>query len=265
MLGPQCTKVIATKWLEIAPIQHLVLQEVGASTAKDLPHWVFMLILVLLFGGGGLVYSMSSCSEFLVQSISRQIMSNIWMLYAWRYAKYNKMKMREGEKTPGLVEFMNYMYGRTMEIFATIIQLDGLQSCSDACMYTSFSWMDFVTNMDCLVNSKHVDQWGLMVSCPVQRFSCILAPVIYLHESPSYVMFVQHFIAFSSCMLHAVIVWGEDIGMDRSEGGQGARWDSVVSTSNSFCECCSSAEFSVHLTCSFCPNCFVSLQVSSKL
>jgi len=76
MLGPQCTKVIATKWLEIAPIQHLVLQEVGASTAKDLPHWVFMLILVLLFGGGGLVYSMSSCSEFLVQSISRQIMSN---------------------------------------------------------------------------------------------------------------------------------------------------------------------------------------------
>ena len=77
MLGPQCTKVMATKWLEIVPIQYLVLQEeVGASTAKDLPHWVFMLIVVLLFGGGGLVYSMSSCSEFLVQSISRQIMSN---------------------------------------------------------------------------------------------------------------------------------------------------------------------------------------------
>lgn len=44
---------------------------------NDLPHWVFMLIVVLLFGGGGLVYSMSS------------------------YAKYNKLKMREGEKTHG--------------------------------------------------------------------------------------------------------------------------------------------------------------------
>ena len=61
------------------------------------------------------------------------------MFYAWRYAKYNKMKMREGEKTPGLVEFMNYMYGRTMEMFATIIHLDILQSCSHVCMYTSFS------------------------------------------------------------------------------------------------------------------------------
>ena len=37
------------------------------------------------------------------------------MFYAWRYAKYNKMKMREGEKTPGLVEFMNCMYGRTVD------------------------------------------------------------------------------------------------------------------------------------------------------
>eukprot|EP00435_Cladocopium_sp_Y103_P058332 s777_g20.t1 len=44
---------------------------------NDLPHWVFMLILVLLFGGGGLVHSMSS------------------------YARYNKMKMREGERTHG--------------------------------------------------------------------------------------------------------------------------------------------------------------------
>lgn len=44
---------------------------------NDLPHWVFMLILVLLFGGGGLVHSMSS------------------------YARYNKMKMREGKRTHG--------------------------------------------------------------------------------------------------------------------------------------------------------------------
>ncbi|CAK9030030.1 unnamed protein product [Durusdinium trenchii] len=49
---------------------------------NDLPHWVFMLINVLLFGGGGLAYSMSS------------------------YARFNKMKMREGEKTHGSDEII---------------------------------------------------------------------------------------------------------------------------------------------------------------
>jgi len=44
---------------------------------NDLPHWVFVLVLVLLFGGGGLVYSLSS------------------------YARYRKLKTAEAGKMHG--------------------------------------------------------------------------------------------------------------------------------------------------------------------
>eukprot|EP00438_Fugacium_kawagutii_P033716 Skav206883 [mRNA] locus=scaffold6202:18690:57196:- [translate_table: standard] len=81
-----------------------VLTDLGAEEVdlflggKDLPHWVFMLILVLLFGGGGLMYSMSS------------------------YAKYNKMKMREGER-PNQV---NYETPReTLMIAAMFLEMAG--------------------------------------------------------------------------------------------------------------------------------------------